>query len=179
MGDSLTYGFYPYFLKSRLKTHKGRIKVINLGIQGFNSGMYLNYLKKNLSLITSHNENISLLMLGTNDIRLGLKYTLCRKYKKNMESIIKMLLDRNFKIILSLVPPVTRTVFPYYLKSCIKRLDLCINQIIPYLSDEYVLPLADNYKSMIGQNFPDGIHPDLKGYKQMADTWYQELKKII
>lgn len=180
MGDSLTSAFYPYYLKKQIRAeNKIRTDIINLGIPGINSTGYLSFLKANIYYWSSLSGKISLLLLGTNDIRLGFKFTNCRKFNENMEKIIELLKKNGFEIILSLIPPVTRTVFPYYTSFSIRRINSCINPAISILSKKYKIPAVDNYKGMSGQVFADGVHPELSGYRKMAENWHEVLKTII
>lgn len=179
MGDSLTYGFYPYFLKQIIRAEKKDINILNLGIKGYNSGQYLQFLKKNIDFLPEYDKRYSVLLLGTNDIRLGLKFTLCKNYEKNMEKIINLLKAHNFIILMSMIPPITKPVFPYYTSFSINRIRSCINPFIVKISHKYQLPLIDNYNYMMDQNFPDGVHPDMRGYKKMAENCFKVLWRSI
>ncbi len=179
LGDSLTSGYYPYFLKGMLDRDNIPSRIYNMGIPGYNTSLYLRFLKKAVDAWLDHKNRISLLMLGTNDIRIGFKYRLCRNYRRNMETIINLLKARDFRIIISLIPPVTGRVFPQYTMHSIKRIGSCINPVIKMLAEKYGFPLADNYKGMSGQVFLDRVHPGIRGYEKMAENWYMVLRKEI
>lgn len=185
-GDSITAADYPRFLQKILQKEGYRAKVLNWGRNGYTSGEYLDFLKENHDHLAQKHPEFILLQLGTNDVRIDGDRTSSPQFYQNMKKIISIF--RNFRslsgqpphIFLATVPPLHRIKsFPFSPHSRI-RIEKEINPTIRKLCKEENLPLVDNHTlfSQSPQLLPD-VHPTRKGYKLLAQNWYQVIEKYL
>ena len=184
IGDSITANSYPQWLHLKFK-EKGfrRIKVVNMGKDGFTSGEYLNFMRLKTEWKTIF-PDIVLIELGTNDVRIDADHTSTEIFYQNMENIVKLLLDeakakgRRMEILLSTIPPVIEC--NTYDASSVARVTNEINPAITILGDNFGLEVVDNYTFFMQS--PDcihGIHPTQKGYRRMAENWFRHIQPRI
>lgn len=160
-GDSLTKGYgveyedsYP--AKIREKTD---FEIMNVGIDGEFSAQGLS----RLDCYTDEDLSTVLLCHGANDI-------LCRysisKLKDNLVSMIKLLQEKELKIILIGVPDfysVNATLHPVY-EEVAKEMDV-------YLEAKVLIKILEDSSLR-----NDEVHPNEAGYELMADTFLKLLK---
>ena len=164
-GDSLTYGHgakrkqsYPSILGKDID-----YKIINSSKNGETSSKGLKRLKK----VLKKYPDIKLLILceGGNDI---LRRKSIPKLKSNLKKMIHLAKEKGIDVLLVAVP---------YKEGYIID-DLPIYKEI---AEEEGIPLLSNTLGRILSNKSlksDRIHPNAKGYNQMAQDIYQKMKKV-
>jgi acyl-CoA thioesterase-1 len=174
-GDSLTAGFglsekesYPYLLQERLKAEGYDFEVVNAGVSGDTS---LGGLDRADWVFEQDNEKIVILELGANDLLRG---TSVAKMRANLDQIIRKAKAKNLKVLLCgmLAPP---TMGAEYQRE--------YTRTFPELAAEHkvaFLPfLLENVALDRELNQADGIHPNPKGTRIMADNIYNALKPLL
>jgi len=154
-GDSLTYGTgssrnkaYPAILKNLIKR-----KVINAGVPGEISENGLRRLPK---LLTSHHPDLIIICHGGNDILRKLDLT---KTQKNIQQMIDLARNNNTQVVLIGVP-----AFSLFLSKV---------AIYQKLAQQNNVPIDNNSLADILKNNSlksDYIHPNSKGYQQLAEN---------
>jgi lysophospholipase L1-like esterase len=183
-GDSITEFGYPPYLYRLLKEEGIRAKVVNGGKSGHTSGEYLRFLQEKNSELAEHHPDFILLQLGTNDVRTDHDQTSADDFFSQMKEIIRLF--QNFKtrqgktprILLATIPPVPEgTPYPFSARS-VTRVTQEINPLIQKIAQEEKLILVDNCSVFLDspQLLPD-VHPSDQGYKALAETWRNALKK--
>ena len=165
-GDSLMSGYglseedhLSVVLEESLKSEGHNIEIINGSVSGSTSLDGLNRVEETLS---EPSIDLIILGLGANDMlrRINPKET-----KKNLEKIIKIILDKNIGIILAgMVASPSRGLnykkkFDKIFPDLSKKYDL---QLIPFLLDGVALDPSLNQS--------DGIHPNEKGILIISET---------
>lgn len=174
LGDSLTEGYgvskensYPTILEKKLKEKYPKVKIINAGTAGATTAIAESSLKWQLK----GKPDMVLIALGANDGLRGIKVNAT---KKNLEKAIKLLQEKNVKVILvGMKLPFNygqeyRTSFEKMYSSLAKE------NKIPYLP--FLLKGVGGIKKY---NISDGIHPNEEGHKIVAKTVYDFLIKIL
>lgn len=174
LGDSLTEGYgvsktaaFPNQLQVLLnqKFAKQKTKVINAGSSGSTSASALSRLKWHLR----SKPNVLLLALGAND---GLRGFSVSATKKNLQKTIALAKENKIKVILAgMKLPLNygekyRNDFESTFKDLAKSEKI---EFIPFL-----------LKDVGGQpqlNLPDGIHPNEKGHKIIAENLVPYMEK--
>ena len=164
-GDSLTYGFgtrdpetqsYP----AQLQRLTGQ-PVVNAGVNGETSAEGLRRIE---SLLQRHRPGLVILCLGGNDI---LQRRSRQELKENLRGIILRIRSYGAKTLLVAVPD-------------FGLLGLDPLPIYGELAEEYDLPLEEELLSgLLSQPSlkSDPIHPNARGYRQMAERIYRRLQK--
>ena len=125
-----------------------------------------------------------LVQLGTNDVRIDHDHTPAEAFYTHMKKIVhifssfKTRTGKNSRIFIATVPPVPQgTPFPFSPDSAI-RITHEINPLIQKIAKEENLILVDNYSVFLDtpQLLPE-VHPSDQGYKALAQTWHNALKK--
>jgi len=188
MGDSLTasdYGQYTRHLKELFKEARINAQVFTAARPGNTSGEYLAYLKKT-GVLSKYNPHLTVLMLGTNDVRIDGDRTPLEQYIQNMQSIIEKIktdshpLDREPAIFLVAVPPIFHCDLHTFDESSKQRLDREIVPAIRNLVRQEKLFLIDLYRFFQhNQALLPGIHPTAAGYRAMAGYIFSHLKEYI
>ena len=160
-GDSLTYGFgaetafsYPKFMEQ-----KTGLKIINAGVNGelTHEGLL------RLPSLLKHNPYLVILCHGGNDI---LNKVPSSQIKNNLLAMIKILKQRNIKVLLVGVPDFSLFGF-------------ATHGVYEEVADETDVLFESNVLTHIELNRSlksDYVHPNAKGYEMMADTFIQLLK---
>ena len=174
LGDSLTEGYgvskensYPTILEKKLKEKYPKVKIINAGTAGATTAIAESSLKWQLK----GKPDMVLIALGANDGLRGIKVNAT---KANLEKAIKLLQEKNVKVILvGMKLPFNygqeyRTSFEKMYSSLAK------DNKIPYLP--FLLKGVGGIKKY---NISDGIHPNEEGHKIVAKTMYDFLIKHI
>jgi lysophospholipase L1-like esterase len=163
-GDSITYGYgakstqsYPAKLQELAK-----VTVINAGICGENSHEAVIRLPQ---LLAAHPEvNIMILAHGANDI---LHHGSKKELEKNITTMVQEAKKRGIKILLIGIPNFNLQaleVLPLYKNISQKEQTAYEGKVLLDIESQASL------KS-------DAVHPNAKGYSQMAERIYQTLKK--
>lgn len=174
LGDSLTEGYqlaqeeaYPALIEKEFKNQGKNVKVINGGVSGATSASGL----KRMDWYLKSNPDIMILALGANDGLRGLKLV---ETEKNLSLVVEKALSRKIKVILAGMKMPTnygeayRNQFEQIFKKVASRYKL---RLIPFLLTG-VAGVAD-------LNLADGIHPNPKGHKIMANTVMKVLEKEL
>ncbi|CAN5403937.1 arylesterase [soil metagenome] len=174
-GDSLTAGFglsekesYPYLLQEKLKADGYNFEVVNAGVSGDTS---LGGLERAEWVLEQDNAKILILELGANDLLRGIPVA---KMKANLDQIIRKSKAKNLKVLLCgmLAPP---TMGAEYQRDYTRAFpDLAAEHKVAFLPF-----LLENVALDRDLNQADGIHPNAKGSKIMADNIYRALKPLL
>ncbi len=178
-GDSITSG-YPYYssngngclppcggyepeLQRLLRSSNPEAAVRNYGVRGDTSTSGLQRID---AVMTASNPRYILLMEGTNEIYFLSPLTV----KTNMSRMVDKALARG-------VIPIIGTITPdAHLPS--KPIGTT-NALLIDLAKQKNVPLSDQYQAAAYQwssiSYSDGVHPNLTGYKIMAQTWFNTL----
>ncbi len=178
----------------------GHSIVINAGIPGNNTKDLLARMNKDC---LSHLPDLTILMIGTNDMLNNNKYIPLEVYKQNLNKIIDLIQAANSQVLIMNILPVYE---PYLLRrhpkefykpegvSCrIKQ----VNNVIKEIAEEQSVYFLDIYhifnkvgnvgldQNSLIQNRAnskrrDGVHPTMDGYRVLAVTLYTMIlnKKI-
>ena len=171
LGDSLTEGYqlsreeaYPALIEKILKDEKKEIKVINGGVSGATSASGL----KRLDWYLRAKPDIMVLALGANDGLRGLKLN---ETEMNLSLVIMKAQERGMIVILAGMKMPTNMGETYRNE---------FEKIFSTLSKKYSIKLIPFLLEGVGGkpelNLPDGIHPNPKGHKKMADNVLKVLR---
>ncbi len=185
-GDSITAADYPRFLQRRLNQEGILAKVLNYGRSGHTSGEYLAFLYRNTITLSEEHADFILIQLGTNDVREDQDNTSAAQFSANMKDIIKIF--KKFKTrsgktpqcLIAMIPPIPEnSAFPFTEHSQ-QRVHIEINPAIRKVAIEEGLVLVDNYSPFLDRPvlLPE-IHPSRKGYRRLAQNWFDSLKPLI
>ena len=188
IGDSVTeseYGSYTGYLETFFKKAEFRVRVYSRAKPGNTSGEYLKYLEES-NLIKEINPDITVIMLGTNDVRTDSDNTSVENFKKNMSKIIKTVKRHKnpdgskTNIFIATVPPIFKIdlrVFNQYSKARIKEE---INPAIKELAkQEGIILLNINGLFLKNPHLLPGIHPNKEGYLQIAKFIFKKVLSYI
>ena len=146
-------------LEQNLRSEGYDIEVINGSVSGNTSLDGLNRIEETLSELGI---DLIILGLGANDM---LRKINSNETKKNLEKIIKIIQDKNIKIILAGMVASTSYGLNYKKK---------FDKIFPDLSKKYNLPLIpfllDGVALNPNFNQSDGMHPNQKGTLIISET---------
>ncbi len=174
LGDSLTEGYgvkqseaFPALIDERLKKEKINWKVKSAGSSGSTSASGLERIK----WLSKSKPDLILLLLGSNDGLRGIKP---EDTEKNLNATVAWAKENKIKIILGqLYMP------PNYGKEYTRSFEIVFKSV----AEKNKIPLADFLlKNVAGKpelNQPDGIHPNEKGHKIVADNIYKNIIKYI
>ena len=184
VGDSITEGYglaeqsktsYPVVLDSLLGN---KYSVLNCGRSAATlqkKGNFPFWICKEFSNVFAYNPDIIIVMLGTNDTKT--ENWNAANFEKDYKALIDTFktISTNPKIYLCLPVPVFKTVWTI-------NDSTVVNGIIPIIkrvAKENDLPVIDMYNSMKDQskNYIEGIHPNEKGAKVMAQIFAREIIK--
>ena len=165
-GDSLMTGYglpneqhLSVVLEQNLRSEGYDIEVINGSVSGNTSLDGLNKIEETLSELGI---DLIILGLGANDM---LRKINPNETKQNLEKIIKIIQDKNIKIILAGMIASTSYGLNYKKK---------FDKIFPDLSKKYDLPLIPFLLNGValkpGLNQSDGMHPNEKGTLIISET---------
>ena len=174
-GDSLMAGYglnkedhLSTVLQKNLNNNGLDVKVVNASVSGDTTAGGLNRINWTLS---EKNIDILVLGLGANDMLRGIKPN---ETKENLEKIIKIIIDKNIKIIL------TGMIAP---ESHGKEYRDKFNKIYADLSDKYsliFLPfLLEGVALKPELNLEDGMHPNPKGVQIISKNIEKKITSLI
>ena len=175
LGDSLTEGFgvskedaFPELVENLIQTELNKnIVVINGGVSGSTTSDGLARLKWYMK----KKPYIVFLALGTND---GLRGLDLEQSQKNLEEIIQYAQKSHAKVILSgmLIPPNYGPEYSAQFKKMYQNLKMKYKlKSMPFL--------LDGVAGMKEFNQKDGIHPNEKGHKHIAQNVFDFIKEDL
>lgn len=174
IGDSLTEGYgvaqaaaFPAVLNERLQKEKKDWVVKPAGSSGSTSASG----PERIKWLAKTKPDLVLLLLGSNDGLRGLKP---EQMEKNLNSTIQWARDQKIEIILGQL-----YVPPNYGKEYAQK----FSQVFKRVADKHKIPLAgfllENVAGKSDLNLADGIHPNEKGHKVVADNVYHSIIKYL
>ena len=175
LGDSLTEGYgldesesYPSLIETKLSAENmSHIRVINAGVSGSTSASGLG----RLQWYIRSQPDLLVLSLGAND---GLRGLSVEEMKANLSNTITYALDNDVDVILTgmQIPP---NYGPEYTQE--------FASVFPDLAAQYGIPLMpfllENVAAITELNQADGIHPNVKGTRIVADNLYLFLRPYL
>lgn len=173
LGDSLTEGHgvapeqtYPEILAQMIKSNNQKeVKILN----GSESGSTSKSGMARLNWYTKVKVDYVIIALGANDGLRGMKPDVT---KKNLEDLIKESKKRNLKTILfGMKMP------PNYGPGHTERFAAIFKELAKEQSVPFFPFLLEGIAANKEYNQPDGIHPNEKGHKKMAQNVYDFFKK--
>jgi acyl-CoA thioesterase-1 len=176
-GDSLMAGYglnkedhLSTVLQKNLNNNGLDVKVVNASVSGDTTAGGLNRINWTLSE-SEKNIDILVLGLGANDMLRGIKP---KETKENLEKIIKIIIDKNIKIILAgMIAP----------ESHGKEYRDEFNIIYSNLSDKYSLTflpfLLEGVALKPELNLEDGMHPNPKGIQIISKNIEKKITSLI
>ena len=174
-GDSLMAGYglnkedhLSTVLQKNLNNNGLDVRIINASVSGDTTAGGLNRISWTLS---EKNIDILVLGLGANDMLRGIKP---KETKENLEKIIKIIIDKNIKIILAgMIAP----------ESHGKEYRDEFNIIYSNLSDKYSLTflpfLLEGVALNPELNLEDGMHPNPKGVQVISKNIEKKITSLI
>lgn len=174
-GDSLMAGYglnkedhLSTVLQKNLSNNGLDVRIINASVSGDTTAGGLNRINWTLS---EKNIDILVLCLGANDMLRGIKP---KETKENLEKIIKIIIDKNIKIILAgMIAP----------ESHGKEYRDEFNIIYSNLSDKYSLTflpfLLEGVALKPELNLEDGMHPNPKGIQIISKNIEKKITSLI
>ena len=174
-GDSLMAGYglnkedhLSTVLQKNLKNNGLDVRIINASVSGDTTAGGLNRINWTLS---EKNIDILVLGLGANDMLRGIKPN---ETKENLEKIIKIIIDKNIKVILAgMIAPESHG------KEYIDE----FNIIYSNLSDKYSLTflpfLLEGVALKPELNLEDGMHPNPKGVQIISKNIEKKITSLI
>jgi len=184
-GDSITAGGYPWYLQRRLDEAGYRLEVINAGEKGNTSGEYLGFLRRS-RIVAQTNPRWVLLQLGTNDVRSDDDATSVERFRGNLEAILGIVAGHRNpdgsspRVLLATIPPVPVEIAGHFNAASRLRVESEINPAIREIAGRRQLALVDTHELFAAR--PDllpGVHPNEKGYRALADAWYDTLAPLL
>ncbi len=174
MGDSLTAGYgvaldqgFPALLENKLNASNHLYRVVNSGVSGETSSGTLS----RLSWVLTMKPDIVILETGANDGLRGLPPTLI---KKNIRTIIGKLQKNNIIPVLVGMQIVSNMGAEYTEE---------FKAIYPEIAGEYgviFMPfLLDGVAAKPEFNGKDGIHPNEKGYRVIAENLFPYVLQAV
>ena len=189
-GDSITAGAhlaakekYPEILKSLVSGST----VINSGIGGNTSGQGLARLEKD---VLRHHPDVVVLLFGTNDSVLtgqGKYRVAAEKYEENLREMIRRCRAAGAEVVLCTLLPIIPE--PYYTRHPKEFYDAegGLDEILhryhaaaEKVGKDLQVPVIDLYKTFekdltLLRPAPDGVHPNAKGTKAIAEEIARQL----
>lgn len=174
IGDSLTEGYgvpkekaYPFLVEEKFAAGDVSIRIVNSGISGSTSASAPERVKWALQTKPQY----LVLALGAND---GLRGLSPSAMKENLSKAIDLAKAADVQVLLfgMLMPPNFGKKYTADFEKAFK--DLAAEKKIPFLP----FPLKD-VGGVAALNQGDGIHPNEKGHRVMADTVYDFLKEHV
>mgnify|MGYP003687718693 CR=1 FL=1 len=174
LGDSLTEGYgvseehaYPKVLEGLIVESGKDYQVINGGVSGSTTASGTSRLRWFLKA----KPKLVLIALGANDGLRGVKLS---QSKKNLKNIIELATKNNIKVVLA-----GMRIPPNYGEDYTKQ----FQKLYIDLAREYKIKripfLLKDVAAIKELNIEDGIHPNRKGHKIMANTVYKYIKEYL
>lgn len=202
VGDSITWGQafgsghdYPRVLQQML-AERGltQVRVTNYGVSGYTVGDSLKTWQSNQRIFTRVDVQYVLIMLGTNDTRVG-DETPLDVFVQRMNELIDLFVNvtnsdgSHPQVILSLIPPHNSPKDGEYMAANFKdrfiyrdRIPNELNPALIEIAEERGLMVVDNYSPLKAAGpdiLPDGLHPAKEGNAILAKTFFESLFPIL
>lgn len=202
IGDSITWGQafgsgheYPRVLQQML-AEQGltQVRVTNYGVSGYTVGDSLKTWKSNQRIFTRTDVQYVLIMLGTNDTRVG-DETPLDVYVQRMNELIDIFVNvtnsdgSHPQVILSLIPPHNSPKDGEYMADNFKdrfiyrdRIPNELNPALIKIAEERGLMVIDNYSPLKAAGpdiLPDGLHTAKEGNAIFAKTCFNALLPVL
>ena len=174
LGDSLTAGFglpveqsYPAVLQERLRAEGYAHQVVNAGVSGDTSAGGL----ARLSWQLGRPVKVIVVALGAND---GLRGLDTEAMRKNLAEIIQISREAGTKVVLAGVP------LPFNYGRDFNRRFRAVYRELAKRYDVALIPsLLEGVAGRSDLNLADGIHPNEKGARIVADNVWRALKPLL
>jgi lysophospholipase L1-like esterase len=204
LGDSITNGVregvsekdtYRHLLQEELSQKTGyKVEVINAGVNGDITTIAKLRLKRD---VLQHNPDYVTVMFGVNDAGYYRPATdsmadtprvTSEDFRENLATIIKAIRGIAAKPVLVTPVPMNRFYahrnFPAYVENGLNYLVDEYSDIIRELSLQLGVPIIDIHRAFSDDPdaylmVPDGIHPDKKGHRFIADIFIREFTAIL
>lgn len=174
LGDSLTEGYgvsqqsaFPSLIQDKIKKDNLDWQIISSGSSGSTSASTLSRLK----WIAKEKPEYVMILMGSND---GLRGFAIDEIEKNLAAAMTWAQEKKIKIILGALQ-----IPPNYGADYAKK----FKQLYPNLAQKFDVPLApfllEDVAGHKDLNQADGIHPNEKGHRIIADHFYIYLKPIL
>jgi acyl-CoA thioesterase I len=174
LGDSLTEGYgvaaelaYPKLLENDLRLRGKPVKVINASVSGSTSASA----PARMQQVLKKKPKVVVLALGANDALRGLKPN---AMQANLTTAIESACNQKVIVVLAGIQIPAR-YGPKYAAE--------FGQVFKTLQKKYNLPLVDGFLSVVmGKselNQDDGLHPNEKGHRKMADQMLPALEQVL
>lgn len=174
LGDSLTEGYgvaqqaaFPQLIQKKIDEDKLKWTVVSAGVSGSTTASALGRIK----WAGKDKPEIIFLLLGSNDALRGLKVS---ETEKNISEAIEWAQQNKIKVILGQF-----NAPPNYGKDYFNQ----FFSLFPRVAKKYKVVLApyllEDVAGRSNLNQVDGIHPNEKGHRLIADNMYRFLKKHL
>lgn len=174
IGDSLTEGYgvsranaYPALLEKKIEASGKKYVVVNAGISGSTSASAPSRMAWQLK----NKPDLILLALGAND---GLRGSPVPAMEKNLSDAIALAKKEKVQVLLAgmMLPPNFGKAYGEDFAKAFKR-----------VADKHSVPfmpfILDGVGGVTDLNLADGIHPNEKGHKIVADKVFNFIRKYL
>lgn len=175
-GDSITAGYglsteqaFPALIQQKLDSSEMSYEVINAGLSGETSAGGLG----RIDWILRSKPDIFILELGGND---GLRGLSLDETEKNLTEMVKRVRAKNPDVVVILagmqIPPNLGQDYTGRFKNIFAKVAKSTKaELIPFLLEN-----VGGYPEL---NLPDGIHPNEKGHRIVAETVWNDIRKHL
>jgi lysophospholipase L1-like esterase len=170
--------------------------IVNAGIGGNNTADLLNRIDKDC---LAHQPDLTILMIGTNDMN-SMKHIPLPQYEKNLREIMSKIVAIKSRVLLMTILPVyepylhTRHPESFYAPEGHAERKREVNALIRKVATDYRQDLLDMHfifqqtgdigegaesliKNMINSKVTDGVHPTPAGYRTMAVAIFEYIQQ--
>lgn len=176
LGDSLTEGYmltkeqaWPAVVESQLKAKGYKVELINAGTSGSTSASGPARLKWHLR--GKDKADVLLLALGANDGLRGLELAAA---KKNLVATVRLAKEAGMSVLLA-----GMRIPPNYGADYSDKFHKMFAEIAAEEKTALLPFLLDGVGGEASLNLPDGIHPNEKGYKIVAQNVLVHLEPLV
>jgi len=202
-GDSITRGDnvepaerFTSIAERELSDALGRpVRVINSGVNADTTALAVKRLRPD---VFDHAPDYSVIMFGVNDAGFFRPETpetpaetprvSLADFRQYLRTMPRQILDKGIRPILATPVPMTKYYwlvdYPPYVENGLNYLVDEYAQAVRDTAVEKAIPLIDvhaefNATQEAEEFVPDGIHPDARGHRLIADVYVRELKRIL
>lgn len=147
-------------------------KVLNMGINGQRSDQILRRFDKD---VLEHKPDVLIVLAGVNDLYQGVPV---EYIQDSLKEIYRKAQENNIKVVACTVLPYNN-ITPDMLEDM-----MILNRWIKFYAKEKGLGFSDTFKAVENPekprtlpNSPDGLHPDVTGYRKMGNAITDELEQ--
>lgn len=174
IGDSLTEGYgvaakdaFPALLEQKVLSSGYKWKVINSGVSGSTTASALGRSRWQLKL----KPDIVILELGAND---GLRGLSTEDMYKNLDASIKLFKQNKVTVILA-----GMQMPPNYSKDYTRKFENVFKDLAKKNKIKLIPFLLESVAGEVSLNQADGIHPNEKGHKIIAENIFKEIRELL